>query len=410
MRLLFFLFFLSTSLFAEVTPGIENLFSQKHVEKIKGKQVALITNQTGVTRKMVPTLEFLVSKEKDHQFKVAAIFAPEHGFTGIGYSWEHLHDHSSKNGIPVYNLHGRTTRPTDEMLKDIDLIIYDIQDVGCRSYTCINTLFYVMEEAAKKKVPVIVADRPNPINGIVVDGPMLDSKWRSIVGYINVPYCHGMTIGELAQLFNKEYKVGCQLSVVPMEGWKRSMTYSDTKLPWIPTSPNIPEPTTPYFYPMTGILGELQVASIGIGYTLPFKLVGAPWIQAESFADQLNKQDLPGVRFQPFHFKPFFGRFKGEQCQGVMIVVTDHKKIKPVTTQYVIIGLLKSLYPKEFDKAFKASKSRERMFAQVNGTDEVYNLLRDKPYVTWELRAFQQKEREAFGKTRKQYLIASYGN
>ena len=198
------------------------------------------------------------------------------------------------------------------MLKGIDLLIYDIQDIGSRSYTFLSTLLYVMEEAAKQQIKVMVLDRPNPINGIVMDGPMLEEKWRSFLGYINVPYCHGMTIGELAQYFNGEYKIGCDLEVIPMKGWKRTMSFKDTHLPWVPTSPHVPEAETALVYPVTGILGELGIVNIGIGYTLPFKLIGAPWIQAEAFAEQLNQQQFPGVRFLPFYYRPFYGKFEGE--------------------------------------------------------------------------------------------------
>lgn len=397
-----------SSIQASVVPGIEVLLTVQHQKEIAGKRVGLITNHTGVTREMDSSVELLKANQSKWGYKLAALFAPEHGIDGAGHAWDHIHDRVDASGIPIFSLHGTTRRPTEEMLKAVDVIVYDIQDIGSRSYTYISTLFYTMEEAAKYKIPVIVADRPNPINGLTVDGPMMEDKWRSMVGYINVPYCHGMTVGELAQLFNEEYKIGCKLTVVPMSGWKRQMTFSDTGLPWIPTSPNIPEPSTPYYYPMTGILGELQIVSIGIGYPLPFKVLGAPWIDAPTFAAKLNTQGLPGVRFQPYYFKPFYGKYKHESCQGVLIVVNDHKKFKPVTTQFVIMGLLKSLYPNEFLKALKGAKNREEMFAKVNGTAAVFQILKEKPYVAWELRGFQQKEREAFLKKRNRYLIKSY--
>ena len=172
---------------------------------------------------------------------------------------------------------------------------------------------------------------------------MLDEKWRSFIGYVNVPYCHGMTIGELARFFNGEYHVGCKLKVIPMRGWKRSMTYADTGLAWIPPSPNVPEADTPFFYPSTGILSGLKLLNIGVGYTLPFKIVGAPWINAKQYAQKLNEQKLPGVCFVPFYFKPFYGLYKGEDCQGVLIRITQPLRYRPVAVQYVLLGLLKSM-------------------------------------------------------------------
>jgi uncharacterized protein YbbC (DUF1343 family) len=294
------------------------------------------------------------------------------------------------------------------MLKGIDVIIFDIQDIGSRSYTYISTLFYVMEEAAKKKIPVIVTDRPNPLGGKMVDGLLLDPKWRSFVGYINVPYCHGMTIGELALFFNQEYQVNCSLTVIPMKGWKRSMTFSDTGLHWIPTSPHIPEPDTPFFYPTTGILSELQFVNTGIGYTLPFKVVGAPWIKSGEFAGKLNALNFPGVFFQPFHYCPFFGSLKNKNCEGVKIIITDSSVYLPVTTQYLIIGMLKSLYPKQFKEGLKDMKNRREMFTKVNGSEEVYRIITEEQYAIYELKALCQRDREIFLPIRKRYLLSEY--
>ncbi len=235
-----------------------------------------------------------------------------------------------------------------------------------------------------------------------------DAIIASFVGYIDVPYCHGMTIGELARYFNERYKVNCKLTVIPMKGWKRSMSFRDTGLHWVPPSPQIPEDDTPYFYPTTGLLGELQVVSIGVGYTLPFKLVGAPWMDAERFAKHLNKQAYPGVFFKACHFRPFYGRFRGKICQGVQIIITNTKKYLPVSTQYLIIGMIKSLYPKEFTQALEKSKDREEMFNKVNGNKEVYRLVKNERFIVWKLRAIDKEKREAFKKERKAYLLRDY--
>lgn len=402
--LVFFIFPLS----AEVTLGIDNLLNGKHEYLLKGKHIGLITNHTAVNRQMKTTIALLKEGQKTHKFTLAALFAPEHGLNGSSHANEWIKDGKDKDGTPVYSLHGATKRPTKAMLSGLDTLIFDIQDIGSRSYTYISTLFYVMEEAAKNNVEVIVLDRPNPINGLTIDGPMLEPKWRSFVGYIDVPYCHGMTVGELARCFNEENQVGCKLTVVPMIGWKRSMTYRDTQLPWIPTSPHIPEATTAWFYPTTGILGEISLVSIGVGYPLPFKVIGAPWIEAEAFTAFLNKQDFPGVIFHPFHFTPFYGTYSKEECHGAMLVITDHKKFLPVTTQYLLIGVLKSLYPKEFSAAMKKSSKRKEMFCKVNGTEEVWRLMEEEPYIAWKLKTIDEEKRAAFKIKREKYLIDTY--
>lgn len=409
-----FLFFLvwaftSSTLFSEraVRLGIEELFEKNWSHLIQGKNIGFITNHTATAGDHKTSLELLLTKAESLHFRILALFAPEHGINGANWAGVNFDD-SKDSQIPIFSLHGKTRRPKEEMLKGIDVLIFDIQDIGSRSYTYISTMFYVMEEAKKKNIHVIVTDRPNPINGIVVDGPMLEDKFRSFVGYVNVPYCHGMTIGELAHFFNEEYSIGCKLTVVPMKGWKRSMTFRDTGLPWIPTSPHIPEPTTVFFYPLTGIIGEMQLLNIGVGYTLPFKIVGAPWIDANILSSHLNRLKLPGVHFRPFYFTPMYGKFSSEMCQGVLIMVDDPISFRPVSTQYMIMGLCKSLYPKEFKLAIEYSKENQEMFNKVNGTDKVLKILNDEKYPGWILYRFQEDERKEFMKVREKYLIPTY--
>ncbi len=391
-----------------VMVGIDLLLTGKYDRQLKGKRLGIITNHTAVNGKMERTCDLIKNYCKGKDCSVTALFAPEHGISGAQHAEELVLDGAAKDGIPIFSLHGKTKRPTKEMLNLVDLLIFDIQDIGSRSYTYITTLFYAMEEAAKHHKQVWVLDRPNPINGVTVDGPMMEEKWRSIVGYINVPYCHGMTIGELAQFFNEEYKIGCKLQVVPMQGWNREMTFQETGLPWIPTSPHIPEASTAWFYPATGILGELQIVNIGVGYTLPFKVVGAPWIDADQFASLLNQQAFPGVKFVPFHYQPFYGKFAKEECHGALIVITDEMKFKPVSTQYLIIGILKNLYPEKFKESLQKTKNRKEMFCKVNGTEEIYKLMTEEQYIVWKLRSFHEKERSQFLELRKKYLNPSY--
>ncbi len=388
-------------LFGSVDLGVDTFFKEGYDKKIRNKRIGLISNQTGVDKNLTPTVDIL----QKNGMKLVALFCPEHGWNGSGYAWEKIKDGKIEN-LSLYSLHGKTRRPTEEMLSGIDVLVYDIQDIGIRPYTYATTLFYAMEEAAKRKIPVIVFDRPNPINGVIVDGAVLEEKWRSYIGYINVPYCHGMTIGELAAYFNEEYKIGCLLTVVPMKGWKRTMSFKETELTWIPTSPHIPEADTPLFCASTGSIGELSIVNIGIGYTLPFKVVGAPWIDAEAFANKLNSQRLPGVHFFPFHYRPFYGPMKDKDCHGVLIRVTDIRRYKPLSVQYLLMGILKSLYPNE-TKGYlqKVNGSKKRLFNLANGNDEIYRLMFYERYAAWKMIAYGQNEREQFKKVREKYLI-----
>ncbi len=404
MKFFFIFFFVLSFLEGKVFLGVENLVAN-HQALLKGKTIGLITNFTAIDSKGNTTIELLKQQAGPLDFTLAALFAPEHGLMGLQHAGDDVVDEEDANHLPIYGLHGLTRRPTEAMLKNIDLLIFDMQDIGSRSYTYITTLFYAMEEAAKLHIPFIVLDRPNPLGGECIDGPMLEDSLRSFVGYLNVPYCHGLTIGELALFFNKEYNIGCELTVIPMKEWLRKMSFQDTGLIWIPTSPQIPEADTPFFYPATGLLGELQIVNIGVGYTLPFKVVGAPWIDAEQFAARLNSQQFQGVRFQPFHYTPFFGRFAGEACHGVLICITDRHSYLPVTTQYLILGTLKVLYPTFFQKSLEAAKQREEMFNKVNGTSEVLRILKEETFVVWKLRSLHQKEREQYLKKRKAYLL-----
>lgn len=393
----------------KVKVGIDRLMEKDYAKLLKGKKIGLITNHTAINQDFVSTADVLKANAAAKGYTLVALFAPEHGIHGATFAAETVEDMHDEDRLPIYSLHGKTRRPTDQMLKGINLLIYDIQDIGSRSYTYINTMFYAIEEAAKRGIAFIVLDRPNPINGLTVDGPMLEDKWRSFLGYINVPYCHGMTTGELALFFNQEYQVGCKLDVIPMKGWKRQMSFQDTGLPWIPTSPYIPEPTTPFYYPTTGIISELQFVNIGIGYTLPFKVVAAPWIDAKHFASQLNAQKFPGVHFKPFYFCPVYGRYVKQHCQGVLIMVTDPLLFKPVSTQYLLLGMLKSLYPEQFQEALAGIEQKKEMWCKLNGSEEAYRLIVEEKHIVWKLCGLQSREREAFLKKRQKYLISDYG-
>jgi len=365
---------------------------------LRSKKIALVSNHTAIDAKGRHTIECL--KNWKYFGGLQALFAPEHGFLGLEYAGEEVLD-SKRAKIPIYSLHGDQRRPTKEQLKGVEAIVFDMQDIGCRSYTFTSTLFYMMEEAAKASIPVVVFDRPNPLGGRFIDGPMLEEPFRSFVSYLNIPFCHGMTIGELALYFNQEYKINCQLTVIPMKGWKREMSFEETGLLWIPTSPNIPESTTPFFYATTGLLGELKLVNIGIGYTLPFKIVGAPWISGENFANTLNRQGIAGVFFRPFSFRPFYGRYKNEDCQGVLIIITDKAVYRPFVVFSHIVSTLKTLYPDQF----KIDLTKDSLFCKAVGTEEILKIMKQKGPVAWKFRSVHAKQRDQFLDKRKAYLL-----
>lgn len=380
--------------------GCEVLF-EKRMDLIRGKKVGLITNPTGVDSKLRSTADMLAECKET---KLIALYGPEHGIRG-GVQGAIENGVDRKTGIPAYSLYGKTNRPTPEMLKDVEVLLFDIQDIGSRTYTYINTMEYCMEEAAKNKVKFVVLDRPNPVNGLIIDGNVLvDPKFKSGIGIGPIAYMHGMTVGELAMFFNKEFEINCDLEVVKMEGWKREMTWRDTGLLWVPTSPHIPEIDSAWFYPITGIFGETPLVNIGVGYTLPFKLVGAPWIEAEKVSKELNDKKLPGVFFQPFYFKPYYMHYKDQFCEGFRIVITDEKTIQPVTVGYVIIEVLMKMYPDKFN--FKAENVKDRigMFDKSNGTDKI-RLMFEEGKTAEEIVKTYQEDVNKFKEKRAKYLL-----
>jgi uncharacterized protein YbbC (DUF1343 family) len=403
-RVIFFLLFSSVSLLAKVTLGIDRLARGEYSHLLSNKRIGLITNQTGITSR--GEINYAVLKKGG--VNITTLFSPEHGIFGNGYAAEKIRD-TKIDQIPVFSLHGSHKRPTDAMLSKIDLLIYDIQDIGVRSYTFVSTLFYCMEEAAKRGIPFLILDRPNPMGGVKIDGPMLDWKYRSFLSYINVPYCHGMTVGELASYFNEEYKVGCKLSIIPMQGWNREMLFDKTDLPWIPTSPHMPHSDTPFYYAATGPLGELGLVHIGIGYTLPFRVVGEGYIDANLFSEKLNELQLPGVSFFPCHYRPFYGSKQGKDLHGVQIYIQDPSLFSPYQVGSALMGILKSLYPKEFSqKLSEITPLQKKLFNAVSGTDAIFNTLENERFVTWKLFEIAKRGKEPFLRVREKYLLSEY--
>ena len=340
------LFFLVCSIFGEAAAenrlklGIERLSEYRTI--FAGKRVGLITNQTGIDAEGTPSAVLL-----SRSAQLTALFSPEHGIQGNEREGASIgHSADPRTGLPVYSLYGNTKRPTPEMLKDIDILCFDIQDVGARFYTYISTMAYAMEECARHKKQFVVFDRPNPIGG-AVEGNMLELEYRSFTGYFPIVQRHGMTVGELALLFNTEYGVHCDLTVIPMEGWNRETYFDELPLLWVPPSPNIPSPQTALVY--AGVcLFEGTNLSVGRGTTMPFQYLGAPYIDAYRLADQLNRLGMAGVRFLPAFFTPSLSLYAGQLCGGVQIAVADRRSFAPVKTAVALFYELKRLYPNKF--------------------------------------------------------------
>jgi uncharacterized protein YbbC (DUF1343 family) len=355
----------------KVLPGIDTLRAEGF-RPLRGKRVGLITNPTGVDSELRSTLDILSGAP---DVRLVALFGPEHGVRGDHAAGQDVESYvDPPTGLPVYSLYGKTRKPTPAMLDALDALVYDIQDIGCRSYTFISTLGLAMEAAAESGIDFVVLDRPNPLGGRRVEGNLVDPGFESFVAPYPIPYVYGMTCGELARLLNDEGLLAggarCKLTVVPMKGWRREMTFRETGLSWVPTSPHIPTEDTPAYYVSTGILGELGVISEGVGYTLPFRTLAAEWIDPALMASKLNGLGLPGVRFRPITFQPFYGLHAGKTLRGVELHLSEDPPVDLVSLQFLFLQAHHELYPER--NPFEIAKpSRVAAFDRVLGTDRV---------------------------------------
>lgn len=385
-----------------VRTGIEVL-KASGFKQLEGKRVGLITNPTGVDNDMVSDIDILAAAKN---VKLVALFGPEHGVRGSAHAGDAVGNAADPTtGVPVYSLYGKNRMPSREMLQGIDVLVYDIQDIGCRSFTYISTLGNVMKAAAEYGIKVLVLDRPNPLGGEKIEGCITEDDCVSFVSQFKIPYVYGLTPGETALLLNGENLLGkrCDLEVVRMKGWKRRMTYDQTGLPWVLPSPHIPQPVSAPFYSVSGIVGELDSLSIGVGYTLPFQLFGAPWIKAPELAQRMNALRLPGVMFRPMYFTPFYAYGKGKELQGVQVYFTDYRKARLTDIQFYVLQELYALYP-DHDVMAEASDNRKNMIDKVCGSKQIRRLFMllhrwadAKPY--WD------KDAEAFRKTARKYWL-----
>ncbi len=394
----FFSFALQAQYQPKVQLGIDHLVKNPP-DQLIGKRLGLITNPTGMSNSLRSTIDIL---HKNSRFRLTALFGPEHGVRGNVFAGKKIDDYSDPaTGIPVFSLYGKTRKPTAEMLKDVDILVFDIQDIGIRPYTYIYTMAYGMEAAKEHNIPFVVLDRPNPMGGVLVEGPMLEPEFKSFIGLYPIPYVHGMTVGELALLFNSEFGINCDLTVVPIKGWTRDMLYPETGLIWVPTSPHLPHSETTFFIAATGGYGELGTISEGVGTPFPFEICGAPWVDGDKFAAELNRFDLSGVFFRPLSFKTYYLRFIDQNCSGVQIHITNFQKFQPMRVQIHLLTTLKKLFP-EYNyfteskrlSSFKKAMGNEQIIADIEdgkSADEIIN--------SW------QKKLDQFIIIREKYLL-----
>ncbi len=392
-----------------VKTGIEVL-RDRGFEGLTGKRVGLVTNPSGVDRLLNSTVDILFNAPG---VELVALYGPEHGVRGDLYAGDHVKDSRDEaTGLPVYSIYGATRKPTKEMLQGIDIMVYDIQDVGVRSYTFISTLGLVMEACGEMGIEVMVLDRPNPLGGNKIEGCYVEPGFYSFVSQYRIPYVYGLTVGELAVMINEEgmnrgqkgdqAPARCELTVVPMEGWTRDMVYEDTGLPWVLPSPNIPFKDTPMYYAAAGICGELYgFMNIGIGYTLPFQVFGALWLNPERLKEKLESYGLPGVSFRTIWYKPFSGSQKGQLVKGLQYFFTDYENARLTDTQFHVMQAVAELYPDK--KAFEII-SGYGLFDKVCGTDYVRKEFQ-KRYNVSDILEYWRKDEEDFRTLSQRYHI-----
>jgi uncharacterized protein YbbC (DUF1343 family) len=344
-----------------VLPGIDVL-ARDGFAPLKGKRVGLVTNHTGRAADGTSTIDLI---HRANDVRLVALFSPEHGIRGI------LDDNVPRSrdentGLPIYSLYGDTRRPTETMLAGVDVMVVDLQDIGTRFYTYMATLGYVLEEAAKRQIAVVVLDRPNPINGWQIEGPSADAPFAGFNAYFPaMPIRHGMTLGELARLFNDENKIGAQLTVVPVANWRRDYWFDHTSLTWVNPSPNMRNLNQATLYPGIGAI-EYSNISVGRGTDQPFEQIGAPWIDGRALAAALNARNLPGIRFYPVAFTPTTSKYANERCEGVFMVISSRTALQPVRVGLEIAAALWKAHADKYrmentDRLFGSREALERV-------------------------------------------------
>jgi len=373
-----------------VLAGIDVL-EKENFKRLAGRNIGLITNQTGIDRHGVSDIQLLHAAE---QVNLVAIFNPEHGLYGKLDQATIEDSVDPVTGIRVYSLYGASRRPTPRMLANIDTLVFDIQDIGTRFYTYISTMGQAMQAASENFVGFMVLDRPNPIDGVSVGGPVLDDGKQSFTGIHRLPVRHGMTAGELARMFKAELIIDVKLEVVPLEGWRRTDYFDDTGLPWVNPSPNMRSLTEALLYPGIGLL-ETTNLSVGRGTATPFELIGAPWLDGERLATDMRQLALPGVEFSAVKFTPSASKFTDEPCEGIGFRITDRKTFDPIRTGLEIALQLRRDYPKQWDID---------SYTRLLGNDAVLQAVRDERSYA-DILAIYRPALEDFKRRRSAYLL-----
>ena len=389
-----------STVIAQVKLGIEVL-RERNFDVLQGKRVGLCTNPTGVDRNLVSTIDILWEADN---VNLVALYGPEHGVRGNIYAGDHVDNEvDARTGLKMYSLYGKTSKPTQEMMADIDVMVYDIQDIGCRSYTYISTMGNLMEACQMYDKELVILDRPNPLGGNKIEGCLVEDGFVSFVSRFKIPYLYGQTPGELALYLNAQTENPCKLTIVEMQGWKREMTWDETGLEWIVASPHVPHGRTTIYYPVTGIFGEFYYINIGVGYTMPFEVMGAPWVNADSLASALNALELPGVVFRGMHYKPYYSVFKGENIQGVQVHITDYEKAALSEIQFYVVQEMMRLWPEK--GWFKlCDQKRFGMFNKVCGTNQIKELF-GKRYRWEDAKAYWDKDVEKYREASSKYYL-----
>ncbi len=387
----------------KIALGLEVLLSEK-TSLLRGARVGLICNPTTVDHNFRHAADLFRAHPN---INLTALFGPQHGIRGETQDnmieWEGFRD--PRTGVAAYSLYGQVRKPTEEMLRDVDALVFDIQDVGTRVYTFIYTMALAMQAAREFGKRLITLDRPNPIGGQAIEGNILELGHESFVGMFPIPMRHGMTVAELARMFNEEFKIGCDLEVVPMSGYKREFWFDDTDALWVIPSPNIPTPDTATVYP-GAVMVEGTKVSEGRGTTRPFEINGAPYADAHQLAEHLNDLNLPGVHFRPHSFLPTFQKHAGTLCHGVQIHVLDRESFKPVITGIALIKACRDLYPNQFqwqEPPYEYVYDR-LPFDVIAGTTKLREQVESGVSIEEIARSWEAGERE-FAERRRPYLL-----
>jgi len=375
-----------------------DLFLESEHKKFTGKRIGLVTNMTGVNENLLPSIDLF---HEHPAIDLVALYAPEHGIRGDAKEGEGVDSFTDPyTGLPVHSLYGDTRKPTQEMLDDVDVVVFDLQDIGSRYYTFIYTMAYVMEACAEYGKHFVVLDRPNPISGLKTEGNLVEEDVRSFVGLLPIPNRHGMTVGELAHLFKNEYGYGCELTVVSMRAWRRHMYFDDTPLFWVPPSPNTTNIDMNILYPGTCLVEGTNLSE-GRGTTKPFEWIGAPYIDGQQLAKKFNMKTIPGILARPTSFVPTYQKHKDKTCGGVQLHIVDRGKLNSLKAGLLLLELIAEMYPDDF--CFRKNENNKYFFDLLAGTKSLREMIANGK--TEEFLKSCESDLEDFNKLKEPYLL-----